>query len=383
MTTTLTSASVKDTMTSTSNTGSTGSSAYIPQREKSFTFSKALDQGLAGFLAGAVSTAILHPLDLIKTRFQGILTMNCFDIVNYEKWANIFFVRFPYIWLNALHGSTVDERNQKGAYGLRGTIVGLQTIMKLDGVKGLYRGISANLAGATLSWGLYFWWYSLIKDNWQAHSDNRNNHQQQQQDQAKATASRLSPSQHLLASAIAGAATALCTNPFWLVKTRMCADRAVDKNAYKSLIDGLTKTYRGEGIQGLYKGIVPALFGVSHGALQFMAYEEMKKWWSASAGGDISKLGTFEYTVMAVASKVFATACTYPYQLVRARLQNERGKNVVYQGTLGTIKRVYKFEGIRGFYKGLGPNLIRVLPGTIVTFGVYEGLSKFFRNYAT
>jgi solute carrier family 25 folate transporter 32 len=43
-------------------------------RPKSFTFSKSLDNGIAGFLAGAVSTAILHPLDLVKTRFQGTST---------------------------------------------------------------------------------------------------------------------------------------------------------------------------------------------------------------------------------------------------------------------------------------------------------------------
>lgn len=41
-------------------------------------------------------------------------------------------------------------------------------------------------------------------------------------------------------------------------------------------MDALVKTYRYEGIRGLYKGFVPGVFGVSHGALQFMAYEEMK-----------------------------------------------------------------------------------------------------------
>lgn len=35
------------------------------------TGSKAMDQAVAGFVAGAVTTLLLHPLDLIKTRFQG------------------------------------------------------------------------------------------------------------------------------------------------------------------------------------------------------------------------------------------------------------------------------------------------------------------------
>lgn len=44
------------------------------------------------------------------------------------------------------------------------------------------------------------------------------------------------------------------------------------------MLDGLSQIARKEGIHGLYKGMIPALFGVSHGALQFMAYEELKKW---------------------------------------------------------------------------------------------------------
>ena len=47
-------------------------------------------------------------------------------------------------------------------------------------------------------------------------------------------------------------------------------------SASRGMIDALVKMYRYEGIRGLYKGFVPGIFGVSHGALQFMAYEEMK-----------------------------------------------------------------------------------------------------------
>ncbi|CAJ0824737.1 3400_t:CDS:10, partial [Entrophospora sp. SA101] len=90
--------------------------------------------------------------------------------------------------------------------------------------------------------------------------------------------SELSPIQHLVASAEAGAITALFTNPFWVIKTRMCATNIDDPRAYKGLFDGLYQILKYEGIRGLYRGIIPAFFGVSHGALQFMAYEEMKKW---------------------------------------------------------------------------------------------------------
>ena len=42
--------------------------------------------------------------------------------------------------------------------------------------------------------------------------------------------------------------------------------------------EALGLIWRQEGLPGFYRGILPGLLGVSHGALQFMAYEEMKKW---------------------------------------------------------------------------------------------------------
>ena len=45
---------------------------------------------------------------------------------------------------------------------------------------------------------------------------------------------------------------------------------------YKGFVDALFKIRRDEGFKGLYKGFVPGIWGVSHGAIQFMAYEELK-----------------------------------------------------------------------------------------------------------
>lgn len=42
--------------------------------------------------------------------------------------------------------------------------------------------------------------------------------------------------------------------------------------------DGLSTIVRTEGVLGLFRGTSLALVGVSNGAIQFVAYEKMKKW---------------------------------------------------------------------------------------------------------
>lgn len=113
----------------------------------------------------------------------------------------------------------------------------------------------------------------------------------------------LGPTMHMVAAAEAGVLTLVMTNPIWVVKTRLCLqyEGMPVKNSeskYGGMFDGLAKIYKHEGVRGLYrvriiftckiekkfsvifhlfyKGFVPGMFGVSHGALQFMTYEEMK-----------------------------------------------------------------------------------------------------------
>lgn len=149
---------------------------------------------------------------------------------------------------------------------------------------------------------------------------------------------------------------------------------------------GAGQIMRTEGITGFYRGLVPALFGVSHGAFQFMAYEKMKTYTyhsklrmnestrGESAGGGI-EFTNLELLLVSGLSKIFAGCITYPYQVLRTRLQLQAYDNnaaVSYRGVWDATRQIWIQEGVSGFYKGLGPSLVRVLPSTWVVFLVYE-----------
>ncbi|KAL8674613.1 MAG: hypothetical protein Q9168_000988 [Polycauliona sp. 1 TL-2023] len=277
-----------------------------------------LIEAVAGFLAGVASTLVAHPLDVVKTRLQ-------------------------------------VDRASSSRTGTSSRLV--KEILKNDGiVQGFYRGLSPNLAGNSLSWALYFLWYSQTKAALQAHY---------------ADGSRLSYYDFFLASGLAGALTAICTNPIWVIKTRMLSTAYRHPGAYRSISHGTREIYRAEGVRGFYRGLLPSLFGVSHGALQFMAYEQFKGHRASQLEREGRRLSTVDYLWLSGASKVFAGSVTYPYQVVRSRLQMYEAEQT-YKGARDVISQAWRQEGLGGFYKGLGPNLVRVLPSTWITFLVYE-----------
>lgn len=293
---------------------------------------------VAGCTGGIVSTLVLHPLDLIKIRFA----------VN-------------------------DGTDKHPKYNtIRSAFV---RIAQNEGFRGLYKGVTANLAGAGSSWGLYFLFYNTIKVYTQDGDTNKS----------------IGPVMHMAAASEAGLLTLVLTNPIWVVKTRLCLQYdAIPKNTavrgtavmvgdtkYSGMMDALAKIYRKEGVRGLYKGFVPGIFGVSHGAIQFMAYEEMKDRYNDYRQVPLAtKMGTLAYLTFSSISKVIAVAITYPYQVVRARLQDQ---NHAYAGIADCVRKIWRHESWRGYYKGMGTNLLRVTPATMITFVTYEHISEYLK----
>lgn len=185
-----------------------------------------------------------------------------------------------------------------------------------------------------MAWGLYFFWYRNLKDILQARRGGE----------------RLSSSEYFFASGASGALTACLTNPIWVIKTRMLASGRNAPGAYRNVSHGVSQIWQTEGIRGFWRGLVPSLFGVSHGAVQFMAYEQLKHYRGSQVGGK-NGLSNWDFLLLSGLSKMFAGSITYPYQVVRARLQTYNASHT-YRGTRDVIAQVWKKEGIRGFYKG-------------------------------
>ncbi|CAO1617363.1 unnamed protein product [Parajaminaea phylloscopi] len=360
----------------------------------------------------------MNPLDLIKTQFQVDTTSRRRSGLPRQSLA----------------------KKVLGAQVVKDMVGALRRIVRQDGWTGLYRGLSPNVVGNSASWGFYFLWYTMIKEHMAKSMSSGADGDDSAGTTTAADVKKLSAGQHLLAASESGAITALLTNPIWVVKTRMFttsssgqpppvataaslaeaasrgqkvsataapspllassaatasssptstdSSRPPDHRPYRTLRSSLAHIYRTEGWRGLYKGTGLALFGVSNGAIQFMAYEQLKRHRSNVAlkkrGGNVSpselgsegqvKLTNTEYTVISGLAKLVAIGLTYPYQVVRSRIQNHATAHI-YPSVSRCIQLTYKQEGLSAFYKGMSANLVRILPATCVTFVVYENVS--------
>jgi solute carrier family 25 folate transporter 32 len=245
----------------------------------SFQLDKSSIPLIAGFSGGVVSTTLLLPLDVVKTRLQ-----------------------------------VTEGKSQKHFQSFR--IIG--GIIKYEGVAGLYQGWTPAVLGSAISWGGYFYFYEGFKQRLVDYKLGQT--EQGRRLSRNSTSAQLNSVENFVLACAAGSVMVAITNPVWLVKTRMQlqmkrASEKVHIRPYRSMIDAFRTIVREEGWLALYKGSGPALLLTSHGGVQFVVYECLRKYFQYARvkrgenGNDLSVWKRLElsagYLTMGAISKLY------------------------------------------------------------------------------
>ncbi|KAJ2082760.1 mitochondrial aspartate-glutamate transporter agc1 [Coemansia sp. RSA 988] len=93
----------------------------------------------------------------------------------------------------------------------------------------------------------------------------------------------------------------------------------------------------------------------------------------------------YNFAVGAVAGGIGA-AVVYPIDLVKTRMQNQRAAVVgemMYKNSIDCFRKVIRNEGIRGLYRGLGPQLVGVAPEKAIKLTVNDFVRSRLTNKKT
>ncbi|KAK4053507.1 Cu/Pi carrier [Microbotryomycetes sp. JL201] len=169
--------------------------------------------------------------------------------------------------------------------------------------------------------------------------------------------------------AIACGATHALVTPLDLVKCR----KQVDKNIYKSNMEGWSKIYKTEGgIRGLYTGFGPTLIGYSmQGAAKYGFYEYFKKTYSDMAGAEnAEKYKDVIFLAGSASAEFLADIALVPMETVKVRIQTTFPP--MAKGAVDGIQKVVAADGAGALYKSLPSLWSRQIPYTMMKFWSFE-----------
>ncbi|KXX77575.1 Mitochondrial FAD carrier protein FLX1 [Madurella mycetomatis] len=352
--------------------------------------SRAVVETVAGLSAGSMATLIVHPLDIVKTRMQS----------NYAVPA---LAPKRLVQCRLLISRPLVHRSSVAPATSLTTVSLIRSLAATDRpLAALYRGLTPNLLGNATSWASFFFFKSRLERGI-AHL--RGDDADSTLQPLSGPQRRLSPADFFVASLAAGALTQVITNPIWVLKTRMLSSDRSAAGAYPSMWSGAVRLLREEGVWGFYRGLGVGMLAVSHGAVQFAVYDPARRMYLSRRrrrweethpspehpGGDPGGSGDAERgnqvsneatVVLSTVSKLVAGAVTYPLQVLRSRLQQYDAEAQFGKGVTGVVRKLWHEEGFRGFYRGVMPGVVRVLPATWVTFLVYENVKYYLPRWA-
>lgn len=226
---------------------------------------------------------------------------------------------------------------------------------KKEGFAGFYKGTATPLVGIGACVSIQFVVVEHMKRKFNA--DNKG--------------APLTNGQFYLAGAASGVANSFVSGPVEHIRTRLQVQR---KLVYSGPIDCIRKIYAEHGLRGIYKGqpITMAREFQGYGAY-FFAYEWLVR--QSMARNQLTsraELPSWEVCLYGAGAGYAMWLTIYPMDAVKSKLQTDAfGADRKYTSTLDCVRKTMAAEGVAGFFRGVGPCLLRAAPSNAATFMGY------------
>ena len=184
----------------------------------------------------------------------------------------------------------------------------------------------------------------------------------------------------LLFGSLGGLSAALLSHPLDTIKTRM------QSGSGSSVSQVCRSILRTDGLTGFYRGITvpafsqPLFVGSSFAGLQ-AGYQIWDRYKPLGVAGDEARgvSGSTEAALRLIfAGGLGGVACAFsvtPGERVKVVLQMQGQDGTPTKTPMQTVRAIVAEGGWRGLFVGLKATLIREVPGTILWFGAYEGVT--------
>eukprot|EP00890_Picochlorum_soloecismus_P006034 jgi/Picsp_1/6431/NSC_03779-R1_solute carrier family 25 member 38 len=277
---------------------------------------------VSGAASGALVSACVQPLDVIRTRLQA--------------------------------------DSAKGQ--LLSTVSTIRLIIRNHGVRSLWQGTQPTVVRLGVGAGLHFFFLESLKPLFEKTGAN--------------DAQQMGAMGAVMTGGLSRAMAALISCPITVVKTRMEYIDGSNSRAtpmYKNTTHALRTIAKQEGIRGMYKGLGPTILSnAPFSAIYYLFYTRLQSRLS-QADMPTMMVNFSSSTVAAVA----ATLITQPADVVRTRMQlNMEQVAVAGQraSTLSIMRGILSAQGTRGLLAGAAPRMIKRTVQTALVWTLYEEL---------
>ncbi|XP_052894738.1 solute carrier family 25 member 35-like [Anopheles moucheti] len=272
-----------------------------------------------------------------------------------------------------LEGELIAKQNLKERpyKGIRQSVI---TVVRTDGLRGLQKGLPAALMYQFSMNGVRLGTYQTAENlGWTRSTKHPS----------------LTPLLSLFWGGCAGLASATASCPFYVVKTQL---QAVTSGSYTAryqhhhsgTVSAFVNIFRQSGIRGLFRGYTATLARLMVGSsAQMSSFSACKEFFL--------RYQVFQESIVltALASSTVAGFLTSvlmsPCDVVTTRMTNQAvsasGKGLLYSNIFDCFLKIYRSEGIHGYYKGFVPMYLRVAPHTMLNLTFWEFFKGLHERY--